>query len=289
MAPRDQIPRREVISDDEMEKQNRLASLEWAAMAAEEKYILGFEQVAQIRPLVNRRLRPVKNPIISVPDDVLLRLASMLCVPSYCSKQFRRRIRQAVWSAEFQARKTKAAIAAQAPTIKLCIDELELMLTTAGEDTTALIEEELSSRSCGRLLECDRGYYTSIVTVRALQLDDVIKMLRAISRATDGPEDKPHLSGKIGNPGGTALKGSGLRWVVRHVLEDAESSGGRMVGGKKLINALELLRPFAPSAIPQSLPERTIKRLKAGFVREAKRRAAYEERVRAGRLKAGRL
>jgi hypothetical protein len=241
-----------------------------------------LDELAEIEHMVNSK-RSVKAtaPKVDIPDEALAKLASILRVPDANRDGFYEAMRKDVDDADLSARRNKREVALEDPIVRRCVDKLTKVLATLSEHRKSLIETELGYNR-KRMLVCDRRRFTALVTVRPIQIDDVIEILQSLSVITHGPSERALRSlykRRRGRPLGTASTGEPLRKAVRQLLRRVEEAGAKRIGVKRLIKALDLLRKFLPTALSGTLPETTIKRFKTNFERQAKRRA---ERAKKG-------
>jgi hypothetical protein len=240
-------------------------------------------ELAEIERTMNPRRSVRVTDRVHIPGETMAKLAGILRVPDANVNRFCEDVRCDLDIAESSAKKIKRALVAEDTVVKRSADDLALALAVVNEDTKAFIERHFSLLR-KRLLICERRSVTSLVTVRPIQVDDVIEVLQSIASATCGPIQRAAGSSyrrRPGRPHGTALTGKGLRHVVQRLLERAEQAGSKRIGVKRLIRAVDLLGPYLPNALSRRLPERTIKRFKAQFERQARRRAAQAAKRKA--------
>jgi hypothetical protein len=206
----------------------------------------------------------------------------MARIPASNHASFKKRVRSDVRFIYLSTKRAKLELAARNKRVSSCANNLAQALGALNEDAKARLEIRLQGRE--RLLTYRKGDLTTFVTIRRMLIDDVIGILdRIIEVSTE--EVRIDGASSPGRPRGAVTEaGRPFQSTVLKLLRAVDEASGNGLTGKRLLRAFALLRPFASNVIPQTVPERTVKRLKA----QTKRRAKYRtlagqaaERVRA--------
>jgi hypothetical protein len=187
-----------------------------------------------------------------VPDQDLNKLATIAKIPDSERERF-------CWEISRDLANAKAVVAfskTKNETVMKYAESLMLALQDINEDERAQIERALNAREADnaqiRLDPLLSGFHTqAVVRVNGVSRVDVFQIIRRIAESTRGAYWQEERRTKI------------FQDFVFNLLRAVYEAGGKPLAGKRLLNAIRLLQPYAPCVIPQVLPERTIKRVKA--------------------------
>lgn len=199
-----------------------------------------------------------------IPDEILGRIAELARVPDAERVQFYMALRSAIGMFRERDRRTRLALNSRLDSFASAAEELRKKLLNLNDDQRTWLDEVLERGLSIELMiapcEGPGGWHGA--PIRSACINDLDAMLTSLVVAMSGPWVR-QKSRSPGYPGGARPTGESFQLFIKWFLRDVRLSHGK-IGLERLDRVLELLRPYAPQAIPKAPSRTTLRRLMRG-------------------------